>query len=64
MRQSVELAWADRWFAIVAVAVQDVVAASLLAPPGKRLVIDSGADAMPELDSKRRAMETDGPAFD
>ena len=50
---------------MVAVAVQDAVAASLLAPSGKKLVIDNSADAVPELDglldSQRWAMEADGP---
>ena len=68
LRRSVELAWADRWFAMIAVAVQDALAASLIAPSGRRLVLDHGADAAPSLedllDRQRWALETDSPAFD
>ena len=50
LRRSVELAWADRWWATLGVAVQDALAASLLAPSGKKLVLDQKAAPEPELD--------------
>ena len=48
LRRSAQLAWADRWWAILSVAVQDSVAASLLAPAGKGLVL--GGAVGPERD--------------
>ena len=51
LRRSVELAWIDRWWAMLGVAVQDALAASLLAPSSKQLVLDSGAAETPDLDA-------------
>ena len=51
LRRSVQLAWKDRWCATIGVAVQDALAASLLAPDGIRLVLDQLAASSPELDS-------------
>ena len=49
LRRSVELAYTDRWWALLGMAVQSAVAASVLAPEGRKLVLDEkGADA-PEL---------------
>ena len=45
------LAWTDRWWAMLGAAVQDALAASLLADEGKRLVVDRGEANMPELDA-------------
>jgi len=60
----------DRWCSIIGVAIQDALAASLLAPCGERLVLDQKADAAPEwdhlLDGRRWATELlePEPAFD
>ena len=51
LKRSVEHAWADHWFAMVTIVIQDALAASLLAAAGKGLVLDSGAAATPELDA-------------
>ena len=49
LKRSVELAWSDRWWALLGVAAQDALAASLLAPYGKRLVLDDRSAPEPEL---------------
>ena len=51
LQRSIELAYKDRWWAILGVAVQNALAASLLVADGRRLVLDAAADAEPELDS-------------
>ena len=50
LRRSAQLAWADRWWAILGIFVQDALAASLLAPAGKGLVIDGRVGHEPSLD--------------
>ena len=50
IQRSVELAWVDRWCAMIGIAVQDALAASLLAPAGRRLVLAPSAAFVPELD--------------
>ena len=50
LRRSVELAWKDRWCVMIGIAVQDALAASLLASPGPGLVLDQTAAPAPELD--------------
>ena len=50
LRRSAELAWHDRWWSLLGVAVQDALAASLLAPSGKTLVLDEKATTAPPLD--------------
>jgi hypothetical protein len=50
LRRSAELAWTDRWWTILGVAIQDALAASVLAPPTHSLVIDGAATPVPELD--------------
>ena len=47
--RSVEIAWVDRWWSTLGVAVQDALAASVLAPRGKKLVLDATAAEEPEL---------------
>ena len=51
LRRSSELAWTDRWWALLGCAVQNALAASLLAPTGKRLALDSATAEGPELDA-------------
>ena len=51
LKRSAELAWIDRRCAMVGIAVQDALAASLLAPAGRRLVLDQSAALAPELDA-------------
>ena len=50
LRRSVQLAWVDRWAAMLGIAVQDALAASLLAVSGAQLVLDQAAAPVPELD--------------
>ena len=50
LRRSVQLAWSDRWWSLLGVAVQDALAGSLLAPNGKKLVLDRADAETPELD--------------
>ena len=50
LRRSAELAWADRWWSMLAVSLQDSFAASILAAGGPGLVLDGSADFEPELD--------------
>ena len=50
LRRSSELAWVDRWWCMLGVAVQDAIAASLLARTGKKLVLDNGDANTPALD--------------
>ena len=50
LRRSAELAWHDRWWSLLGVAVQDALAASLLAASGKQLVLDEKAADTPSLD--------------
>ena len=51
LRRSVELAWADRWWALLGVAVQDALAAFILATEGKTLALERAAAETPELDA-------------
>ena len=48
-------------------AIQDALAASILAPSGRRLVLDAGADGAPDLDrlldGQRWAGEADSVHF-
>ena len=67
--RSVQLSWRDRWASLLGVAVQDAIAASLLAPSGSQLVLDQSAAPVPELDTlldgQRWAFEHSEPfAFD
>ena len=69
LRRTVQLSWRDRWASMLGVAVQDAIAASLLAPSGSQLVLDQSAAPVPELDAildgQRWAFEhSDLPAFD
>ena len=50
LRRSVELAWTDRWWCKLGTAVQDALAASLLAHSGKRLVLNAACSTAPQLD--------------
>ena len=50
LRRSVQLAYVSRWSAMVSVAVQDAIAASLLAPACRALVLDQSAAPAPTLD--------------
>ena len=50
LKRSVELAWTDRWWALLGVAVQNALTASLLAAEGKTLVLDRGEAHEPDLD--------------
>ena len=63
LRRSVELAWVDRWWAMLGVAVQDAVAASLLVEDGKQ-VQETPATWVPELNEllngQRLATEATG----
>ena len=65
MKRSVELAWSDRWWALLGVAAQDALAASLLNPLGKKLVLDDRNPTEPELadllDGQRWASEHSAP---
>merc|ERR1711904_716877 len=51
LQRSVQLAWSDRWWALIGVATQNALAASLLAPSGTRLVLDGKAADEPALDA-------------
>ena len=50
LRRSAQLAWTDRWWAILVIAVQDALAASLLAPAGKGLALEGTVDYEPALE--------------
>ena len=50
IRRSAELAWADRWWSMLAVTVQNSFAASVLAAGGPGIVLDGSADDEPEMD--------------
>ena len=50
LRRSAELAWADRWWSMLAVTVQNSFAASVLAAGGPGIVLDGSADDEPEMD--------------
>ena len=50
LKRSAELAWADRWWSMLGVAVQDAMAASLLADSGRSLVSGDTAAVAPDLD--------------
>ena len=50
LRRSAQLAWINRWWTILAVAAQDALAASVLAPACSRLVLDGSAADAPDLD--------------
>ena len=68
LRRSVRLAWIDRWASMLGIAVQDALAASLLAASGRQLVLDQSAAPVPELDhlldGQRWALEEPASAFD
>jgi len=68
IRRSVQLAWTDRWASMLGLAVQDAIAASLLAHSGEQLVLDPSAAPIPELDSvfdgQRWALEPSDPISD
>ena len=68
LRRSVELSWKDRWAGLICVAVQDALAASLLAPHGPGIVLDQPAAPAPELDilldGQRWAFEELAVVFD
>ena len=49
-RRSAQAAWANRWWSMLSVAVQDALAASIVAPESRRLVLDAAAAPPPELD--------------
>ena len=49
LKRSVELAWSDRWWALLGVTTQDALAASLLAPTGRQLVLDDNSPPEPAL---------------
>ena len=51
LRRSAELAWHDRWWSLLGVAVQDALAASLLANLGKQFVLDEKVADEPSLDN-------------
>ena len=61
LRRSAELAWTDRWWSFLGVAVQDACAASVLAASGRKLVLDQQAAEELELsgllDGQRWAAE-------
>ena len=50
LRRSVELAHADRWWAVFGCAVQNALAASLLAKSGRKLVLEDATTVGPEVD--------------
>ena len=50
LRRSAELAWADRWWSMLAVTVQNSFAAAVLAAGGPGIVLDGSADDEPEMD--------------
>ena len=68
LRRSVQLAWQDRWWAMLDVAVQNAIAASLLAAQGHKLILDMGADGSPPvdllLDGQRWALDGAALGFD
>ena len=59
LRRSVELAWTDRWWSLLSIAVQSAFAASLLASPGPGIVLDTPASPVPDVD-----LLLDGLGFD
>ena len=63
LRRSVELAWLDRWWALLGAATQDALAASLLVENGQKLVLDDNTAPEPSmdllLDGQRWAAETE-----
>ena len=50
LRRSAELAWSDRWWTLLGVAIQDALAASVLAPSCSGLVLDASTSYEPEID--------------
>ena len=62
LKRSAELAWTDRWWALVGATSQNALAASLLAPCGKKLILDDAAGFEPELDSLLDAQRWAGEA--
>ncbi len=50
LQKTARIAWEDRWWALLGVATQGALAASLLARSGKSLVPDAPAAWAPELD--------------
>ena len=50
LRRAAQAAWANRWWAMLAVATQDSLAASILAEDGRRLVLEAAAAPAPDLD--------------
>ena len=63
LRRSIELAWLDRWWALLGAATQDALAASLLVENGQKLVLDDSTALEPTvdllLDGQRWAAETE-----
>ena len=61
LRRSVALSWRDRWASMLGIAVQNAIAASLLAPTGRRLVLDQSGAPTPDistvLDGQRWAVD-------
>ena len=50
LKRSAELAWSDRWWTLLGVAIQDALAASVLAPSCSGLVLDASTSYEPEID--------------
>ena len=50
LRRAAQAAWAGRWWAILGVAVQSSLAASVLAPATRGLTLDEPAAVQPLLD--------------
>ena len=61
LRRSVALSWRDRWASMLGIAVQNAIAASLLAPTGRRRVLDQSGAPTPDIstvwDGQRWAVE-------
>ena len=49
LKRSVQLAYSDRWWELLGMAAQDALAASLLNPLGRKLVVDDRNPTKPEL---------------
>ena len=49
LKKSAELAWKDRWWTTLGVAVQNAVASSILAPPTNGKVLENLLSTTPEL---------------
>ena len=51
LRKASQLAWADRWWALLGVTSQRALAASLLAAEGRGLTLSNPADECPPIDA-------------